>query len=201
MSFRSVLRRAASPVLVFAAALVLLFEDFVWDSVAALVARIARLRLIAALEARIARLGPYPAMALFVIPVLVILPFKLYGTWLIASGHVLTGVAVIVVAKLGGTVFLTRLFHVCRPQLLRVVWFARLHDWLLRTKERVYARLHAMPAWIAAARMVAALRQRLAALRAALRAELAPRRGSGPFLAARFRAARRLLRDGLGRSV
>lgn len=193
MSSSSAFGRMVRPILLVLAALWLLVEELVWNVVAELVARLARLRLVARLEARIARLGPYPAMTLFILPVAAVLPFKLYGTWLIATGHVITGVGIIVIAKLGGTVFLTRLFEVCRPQLLRIGWFARFHDWLMRTKRRLHDYLHSLPAWVALTRRIHAVRRGLRNAIAMLRGRLAVWRRRGPSLVGRLRAARRFL--------
>ena len=184
-------RRIGHAVLIVLAALELAFEELVWNAVGAVVARVARLRLVARLEARLARLPPYPAMALFVIPFAAVLVCKLYGTYLIAGGHAGLGVMVILLAKIVGTMIMTRLFTVCRPQLMRIAWFARLYAGFMAFKARIMARLHAMPAWIALARALAALRSRLAGWRRALRRWL-PSASAGPWRA-RWRAARRVL--------
>ncbi|MBI1209097.1 MAG: hypothetical protein GC191_17630 [Azospirillum sp.] len=190
MSLRAVLRGATSPVVIAVAALLLMFEDFVWSMVAAAVARIARLRVIAGLEARAARLGPGWAMALFVVPFAVVAPFHLYGFYLIAIGHAVFGVGIIVAAKLSGTMVLVRLFQVCRPQLMRVRWFARSYYWLVRTKRALYGRLHAMPVWVAVATLVSELRRRIGSALADLRARANLVRARGLLTLARLRAAR-----------
>ena len=83
-------------------------------------AGVARLRPIHWLETRIARLPPYAAMAMFLVPWLVLLPAKVLGLWLIGTGHVASGVGVFVVAKVVGTALLARLFSLTRPALLTI---------------------------------------------------------------------------------
>ncbi len=202
MSSRWPVRRVVRPILLVVAALWLLAEELVWNVVADLVARLARLRLVARLEAQIARLGPYPAMALFLLPVAAVLPFKLYGTWLIATGHVVTGAGIIVIAKLGGTVFLTRLYDICRPRLLTIGWFARGHAWLMRVKRRVHDALDRSPAWVALRRTLHAVKHSVKAAVQPVRQWMAGWRGRGPSLWGRLRAARRALaRDGARRAA
>ncbi|MBF0561570.1 MAG: hypothetical protein HQL37_06010, partial [Alphaproteobacteria bacterium] len=74
---------------------------------------------------------------------------------------VMAGIATILAAKLFATVFLTRLFQVCRAQLVQIHWFARLLAWITATKDRLYARVRAMPAWAAAVALVASARTAL----------------------------------------
>lgn len=146
-TFREIARRILTPPLVVLAALWMLVEEYLWVHLHDLVARLARLPAIARLEARIAALPPYGAMVLFAVPTAMIFPIKLFALYLIAAGHALTGCAVIVAAKVIGTAVVARLFELCRPQLLTVAWFRRLHDWVLRLRDTLYARIRAMPAW------------------------------------------------------
>jgi hypothetical protein len=62
-------------------------------------------------------------------------------------GHVITGVGVIVAAKVVGTAVVARFFLVCKPVLMGVGWFRAGHDLMIRVKDGLYARLRAMPAW------------------------------------------------------
>ena len=153
---KAVLRRALTPPLVVLAALWIVFEEFLWVRLTALVARLARLPAVARLEAGIVRLPPYAAMALFAVPTALLVPLKLGALYLIASGHAVLGIAGIVVAKLALTAVMTRLFAICRPQLLTIAWFARLHDWVLRVRADLYARVRGMPGWRSARAVVRA---------------------------------------------
>ena len=177
---RKFLRRVATPPLVVLAALLFLVEEYLWDRLSAALARLARLPAVARVEAAIAALAPYPAMTLFLVPAIMLVPIKLAAVYMMATGHLILGVAVVVVAKLLGTAIVARLFHLCQPSLLSVPWFRRLYDWVLATRDRLYGSLRAMPAWRATVDAV----HRTKAL-------LARRRS---WLAARFLAARRSFR-------
>jgi hypothetical protein len=158
---RRLLHRLFRLPLVILAALMFLFEDVLWAWLQALLSRLSRLRVVAWLEARIAQLPPYPAMAFFLVPVAVLIPAHLLALYFVAIGHVAFAVLVYVVAKFVGTAMLAWIYDLCRPALLSLGWFARLHAWVLRTKARLYAELEALPAWQAARRVVDGIRARL----------------------------------------
>jgi len=190
---RSVLRRVTTPVVVVPASLFLLIEDLVWDTISALVARVASWRWVARLEARLRLLHPYAALGLFLVPVLLVLPFKLLGVYLITQGHALSGIATIVGAKLVGTVVLTRLFVATRSQLMRVAWFAAFYYWLIRTRQALYEQLHGFKLWIWVATLVSAIRRRLRIALADTLAMTNLLRANWLLTLARLRAARRML--------
>ena len=137
------LRRAVGLVV----ALVILFEEWGWDALQALAERFGRLPPLAWLERRVARLPPYAALALFAVPALALLPVKVGALWLIARGHALSGLVVIVVAKLAGTALLARLFALTRPALMRLAWFARWHARWTVWKQALLAQVRASWAW------------------------------------------------------
>jgi hypothetical protein len=140
--------------LVYLAALLLLLEDWLWNLGARLMNRLAQWPPLHRLEAWICRLGPKAALVLFVLPATLLFPVKLLALWAMANGHPLTGVTVIVLAKLGGAAAVARLYLLTRPVLMTIVWFAALLGWFLALKERWIERLRATRAW----RKVEALR-------------------------------------------
>ena len=121
------IRRILKTVFQWAVALVILFEEWGWEPLGRLVARLARLPFIAAIERWVATLPPYGALAVYAVPFLALLPVKLFAIWLIAQGHALYGVVFIAAAKLAGTAALARLFALTQPALMRLEWFARLY--------------------------------------------------------------------------
>ena len=82
------------PVLVLAlniiAALILLFEEWGWRPLSALVARLARFPLWAMAERGIAGLPPYGALLTLAVPSVILIPAKLLGVYLLATGHFVT---------------------------------------------------------------------------------------------------------------
>ena len=149
---RSPLARLVSGIGVVLAAALFLFEEFGWKLLMRGMQALARLPVVARLEIWIAGLGPYPALALFLVPIALLEPLKLLALWLLASGHVLLGLGAIIFAKFFSTALVGRLFYLCRPALLSLHWFRAAYEWTMATRERLYARVKVMPAWQAAER-------------------------------------------------
>ena len=137
------LRRALGVVL----ALVVLFAEWGWRPLAALLGQLRRLALVARLENWIQTLPPYGALAVFTVPSLLLLPLKLLALYFVAHGQQLTALGLIAVAKLGGTALVARLFILTGPQLMRIGWFARSYNLIMPWKERLFAQIRASWAW------------------------------------------------------
>lgn len=146
----------------FVVALLILFEEWGWEPLQALLGRIAGWLRVAWLERWLARLPPYAALAVFAVPGLALLPLKLLAVGLVARGHALLGLLLVVGAKLVGTAIVARLFTLLRPALMRLAWFARWHGRWLVWKTELLAQVRASAAWQAA---VAMKRRLLRALR------------------------------------
>lgn len=154
------LARGLRALLHWTVGLVLLFEEWGWEPLARWAARLARLSLLGRLEARIAGLSPHAALAVFALPGLMLLPVKLGAVALVAQGHVVAGIALIVAAKLVGTALVARLYQLVQPALLQLAWFARLHARWIAWKAMVLARLRASVPWRVARAMRRQLRRR-----------------------------------------
>lgn len=149
------LRRQLSRAFWFSLALIFLLESWLWDHVKDWLRTFGRLlgveRFEPWLRERVERLPPTMTLALFAVPAIVIFPFKLLALGLIATGHVVSGVVAIFLAKtlaLGVTSFL---FDICRDKLLQMEWFGRFYSlvldaraWATALVEPYRARLHAV---------------------------------------------------------
>jgi hypothetical protein len=127
--------------------LVLLFEEWGWEHLARILAWIGDLPGLRWIEGRIRALPPYAALALFVVPVLSLLPLKLLALYWLGQGHTLLGIGVIVTAKLGGTAITARLFMLTRDTLMQLPWFARWFGKWMVFKDAVLARVKGSLAW------------------------------------------------------
>lgn len=136
------LKRVLTTPFIVLAAFLLWFWEWLWDPLQALMARLGRLPVLRRIEAQAARAPPYAALALFVLPGISLLPFKLAGLYFIAHGKPLLGLATFLTAKLVGTALVARLFTLTKPQLLHIGWFARSYAAVLRFKTFVAERLH-----------------------------------------------------------
>jgi hypothetical protein len=140
-------------------ALLLLFEEWGWEPLARGLAQLGRLPVFAWLERVIRRLPPYAALAVFLLPTLMLLPVKLLALWLIGKGKAGLGLLVIVAAKLVGTAVVARLFMLTRESLMRLAWFARWHDRWVAWKDALLAQVRASAAWRSARRLKAGLKR------------------------------------------
>lgn len=138
-----VLRLLATPFI----ALFVLFEEWGWEPLARLVARLNRIAWWARVERWIARLPPYPALLLFALPAVALFPLKLLALYGIAHGHAVLGVGVIVVAKIAGTAMVARLFQITQPSLMRLPWFARLYTRWKAFKDDLLVKVRASWPW------------------------------------------------------
>jgi hypothetical protein len=128
-------------------ALLILFEEWGWEQLQALLARFTRWRLWAWMESRIRALSPYAAMATFALPSVLLLPVKLLALWALSHGHAVLGASVIIAAKLVGTAVVARLFSLTRPALMRLDWFAKTHGRWTAWKTSLLAQVRATWAW------------------------------------------------------
>jgi hypothetical protein len=171
---RTLRNRLLSP-LVYLAALILLMEDWFWDIGLRLARLIVAWPPLKALEQRIIALPPYGALCAFVVPAVLLLPVKVLALFAIASGHPISGVATIVVAKIGGAALVARIYILTRPTLLTLAWFARWHNKFMDLKDHWVGRLKGTDAYRRVSMLSAMMR---GAARTAL-ARLRPRGGFG----------------------
>jgi hypothetical protein len=183
---RTLRNRLLSP-LVYLAALILLMEDWFWDLGLRLARFVVSWPPLKALEQRIVALPPYAALCAFVVPALLLLPVKVLALLAIASGHPISGVATIVVAKVGGAALVARIYILTRETLRTLPWFARWHDRFIELKDRWIGRLKATDAF----RRISMLS---AMMRSAARACLARLRPRGRFGARHSSRPARMLR-------
>jgi len=170
MSFlKRLLRRlfnvSVGPVL----ALVLIFEEWGWEPLQRVMARLARLPLWARMETLIGRLPPYGALLVFCVPALLLFPVKLLALYWIGNGHAVLGLTLVVAAKLLGTAAVARLFALTHPALMRMPWFASLYGRWKPWKDALIAQLKASVAWHALQASVRTMRASLRRLRDSLR--------------------------------
>jgi hypothetical protein len=95
------------------------------------------------LRAWIRSLRPYPALALFAVPLIILEPVKPVAAYLAATGHVRSGLIVLVVGEILKLVLVERLFTLNRDKLLSIPAFA----WAYGKYQLVWEWLEATEAW------------------------------------------------------
>lgn len=129
------------------AALLLLFEEWGWRPLSNLVARLARFPLWAMAELWIAGLPPYGALVALAVPSAILIPAKLLGVFLLATGHFITAAVIIVLAKLASTALIARIFMLTKPALMQIGWFARAYDVFVPWQEALFALIRESWVW------------------------------------------------------
>jgi len=128
----------------FVAAAIYLAVDEIFSSVAKPIANwVSRLRMFERARVWIASLGPYPSLALFLIPLIVLEPVKLVATYLAATGHFTEGAIVFVVGGTLKLVLIERLFDLTRDRLMMIPAFV----WCYVRVRAVLDFLEALPVW------------------------------------------------------
>jgi hypothetical protein len=101
---------------------------------------LARLRFLDRLAAKIRTLKPYPSLALFLLPIIILEPAKPIAAYALAAGHAGLAVGIFACAELLKLVIVERLFQITRDKLMSIPAFAWAYgrwkivsDWLAST--------------------------------------------------------------------
>jgi hypothetical protein len=128
-------------------AVILLFEEWGWVPLAALISRLARLPFWAYLERKIAQLSPWGALLVLGLPTLALVPVKLLALYFLGRGQALMGVSILIAAKLLGTAVLAHLFQITQPALMQLSWFAIWYPRWKTWKDALMNRMRASTLW------------------------------------------------------
>jgi hypothetical protein len=119
----------------------LAFLEWLWTPLNTFIRRLTRWRFFRTIERGVGKLPPYAALALFLVPMIMLLPIKLLGLFLLANGKRLLGLAVFVVGKIIGTGLAAWIYNLTEPALSRLAWFVTLRAWFMRVKGALYERI------------------------------------------------------------
>lgn len=138
-------------------ALILLFEEWGWEPLAALVAKLSKMRLWVRIETKIILLPPWSVVLVFGIPVLTLLPIKIFAIYLFSNGHKFEGAILLILSKILGTAFCARIFQLTKPQLMQIKCFSYFYPQWKNWKDQMFDLVRNSNLWIA----VKALRLKL----------------------------------------
>lgn len=96
-------------------------------------------------------LGPYPSLALFAVPVIVLEPAKPLAAYLLGTGHFFAGAVTFITAEVLKLTLVERLFQLNREKLLSIPVFA----WGYQYWRRIMGVIESMQVWKAARRLAA----------------------------------------------
>ena len=128
-------------------ALILLFEEWGWAPLSALLSRLALWPVWARIESAIVRLPPWGALMVLLVPTVALVPIKLLALYFISRGQVAIGIGILLTAKLLGTALLARLFQVTQPVLMQLRWFALWYPRWKAWKDALLNQLRASALW------------------------------------------------------
>ena len=122
-------------------AVILIFEEWLWDILTLLGHQLARWLHLARFDQWLSQAPPNIALIALAIPIGIVTPFNLAALWLLARGLIMQGLLIEIIAKLLGTLLVARVFKLTKPQLLTFAWiawiYATITRWLLWAHQRV----------------------------------------------------------------
>jgi hypothetical protein len=144
---RPPIRRWLARLLLFCAAVLLLIEEWLWDGTAQFLRDLGRLPLFAACGAWFRRRTPYQALALFVLPILSLLPLKGVIVLAFLHGRVVLGMTVLVLEKLIFSAVFAALYQLTGPAVTKIRWVMRAQKAFLRVRRALHGWLARQPAF------------------------------------------------------
>ncbi len=158
------MKRILSP-LIYVLAAVYFLVDALFMTMARPISRwVARHLEFKRLRAWIKSLSPYPSLALFSVPVIILEPIKPIAAYLAATGQVMAAAATFITCELLKLVLVERLFSLTRDKLMKIPAFVAVYTRYLQAK----AWLEATEAWRAIRALSLAARGYVARMRAVL---------------------------------
>jgi hypothetical protein len=148
--------KAFKPILVVFAALYFLIDAIFFLLIRPLGTWLSKLPIFRRIGSWIRSLGPYPTLALFAVPLIVLEPVKPVGLYLIADGNVIDGTVLIGVGEIAKITIVERIFHAGRDKLMTIPAFA----WSYERVMSLRAYLETLAVWQAMSKAVRAIKQK-----------------------------------------
>jgi hypothetical protein len=143
MTHRTILKSIFEPFVIVVAAIYFVIDALALSILKPLLSKIANLKLFKFIAPWIASLGPYPTLALFVVPLILLEPIKPFSAYIIGSGHFIFGVLVLILGEVLKITIVERIFHIGRDKLMTIRAFA----WIYNFASGWLTWLQALPPW------------------------------------------------------
>jgi hypothetical protein len=138
---RRVLSWMLDIILLLPALVLVLVENVLWAGSRALLRRIKGLPFLCAAQRQLAKLPAYAALPLFLVPEACSHVAGFAAAFLLTQRHFLAATLLAVLGKGLATLILVWIYQACEPVLLRVRWFARMHDAVMTLRRWVFTQL------------------------------------------------------------
>jgi hypothetical protein len=135
--------RILKPVVFFLAAMYFLVDAIFLTVAKSLASWIAQHWMFEGLRRWVLSLSPYPTLALFALPLVILEPVKPIAAYLVGTGHVAMGLVILALGEILKLALVERLFSVSRDKLMSITAFA----WGYRKYKAVKDSVTSMDAW------------------------------------------------------
>ena len=135
--------RISKPFVLLVAGIYFLLDAAVWTLAKPAIRWLAEHWIFESVRTWIMSLGPYPTLALFVVPIMVLEPAKPVAAYLTATGHVVSGLMILGVAELLKLALIERLFRISRDKLMSIRAFA----WCYGKFQQARSSIESISAW------------------------------------------------------
>src|SRR3982751_1523101 len=139
-----------TPVFILATVYFVVDEVFSY-AIQPLTAWLAKKRLFERARRWVTSLRPYPSLALFAIPVILLEPAKPLSGYLLATGHFFAGAVVFISAEVLKLTVVERLFHLNKEKLLSIPAF----EWAYQYWRQMMDFVESLEVWKASRRIIA----------------------------------------------
>jgi hypothetical protein len=124
-----------------------LLDELLFPLFRPLIRWLGHLRLFERIGVLIGQLPPYVVLVLLAVPFVLIEPAKVYALLLIATGHIVTGVGLMLVAQVLSLLILERIYHAGHAPLMRIGWFKAVMGWVIALRDKALGVIRATAAW------------------------------------------------------
>ena len=136
-----------------------ILDELLFPLVRPLLRWLGALQLFQALGRWIAGSPPYVVLVVLAVPFLIIEPVKVLAVYWTATGHVIAGGGLLIVAHTVSILTCERIYHVGHAPLMRIVWFARLMTWVIGLRDKALGWAKSTAAWRMASQMARSVRE------------------------------------------
>lgn len=146
-----------------------ILDELLFPLVRPLLRWLGDLKLFQRLGAWIQSLPPCVVLVLLAVPFILIEPAKVFAVYWTATGHVIQGAIILIVAQIVSLLTCERIFHVGHDKLMQIGWFKRLMAWLFGLRDKAIGWAKSTKIWQAAAEMIKSVRAWFSGLIASIR--------------------------------
>ncbi len=166
-TWRRVVKRVLGPFVAVAAVLYFLIDALFYWLVKPIAVWLGRQRILEGMRDWIRSLGPYPTLALFLVPVIILEPVKPVALYLLGTGQFMAGTLVLVIGELLKITLVERLFHLGKDKLMTIAAFAWAYGFVMGWLDY----LKSLPPWQAVLRQFRKIKARVRLIYGALKSQ------------------------------